>query len=125
MATLVFCEDEALIRRMIGVMLRGTEHNLHFAADGAEGLALVERERPTALFTDRFMPNLDGFQLCAAVKARPDLAHIPVVLISASLQLNEREDALAHGFTAILNKPFSPADLRAIVDQVVPTADQP
>ena len=122
MATLVFCEDEALIRRMIGVMLRDTGHDLHFAADGAEGLALVEQERPAALFTDRYMPNLDGFQLCATVKARPDLAHIPVVLISASLQPDEREEALRHGFAAILNKPFSPADLRTVVARVVPTA---
>jgi CheY-like chemotaxis protein len=120
MAKLVFCEDEALIRRMIGVMLRDSVHTLSFAADGEEGLALVERERPAALFTDRWMPRLDGFQLCSAVKARPHLAHIPVVLISASLQPDEREAALRHGFAALLQKPFSPADLRGIVDQHVP-----
>ncbi len=125
MATLVFCEDEAIIRRMIGVMLRDSGHDLHFAPDGEEGLALVQRERPAALFTDRWMPRLDGFQLCAAVKAMPDLAHIPVILISASLQPDERGDALRHGFAAILSKPFSPADLRAIVAQCVPTTGQP
>jgi CheY-like chemotaxis protein len=125
MATLVFCEDEALIRRMIGVMLRDSGHDLHFALDGEQGLALVERERPAALFTDRWMPNLDGFQLCAAVKANPALAHIPVVLISASLQPDERDEVLRKGFAAILHKPFGPADLRALVNQIVPTAERP
>lgn len=120
MANLVLCEDEALIRRMIGVMLRDSGHTLHFAADGEEGLALVERERPAALFTDRWMPRLDGFQLCSAVKSRPYLAHIPVFLISASLQPDEREEALRHGFAALLQKPFSPADLRQLVDRHIP-----
>jgi CheY-like chemotaxis protein len=120
MARLVICEDEALIRRMIGVMLRETGHEVHFAADGEEGLALIARERPDVVFTDRWMPALDGFELCQAMKARPDLAHIPVVLVTASLGQDELEEAYRHGVADILSKPFRPADLRALVERHAP-----
>lgn len=120
MARFVFCEDDALIRKMVAVMLRGTGHEIHFAADGEEGLALIERERPVAVFTDRWMPGLDGLGLCDALKATPDFGHLPVILITAALEDEDRREAVRRGVSAILNKPFSPADLRGLVERFTP-----
>lgn len=115
MARLLFCEDDALIRRMIGAMLRGSGHEVAIAADGAEGLALIAREPPAIVFTDRWMPGLDGLALCDALKARADLAHIPVVVVTAATQQEELDEALRHGAAAVLKKPFTMADLRAMI----------
>lgn len=117
MARIVFCEDEALIRKMIGVMLRGSGHELFFAADGEEGLALIERERPDLIVTDMWMPGIDGLQLCAAVKARPDLAAIPLVLATAMSHREQAEEYYRQGAIAILPKPFGPAELRDLVER--------
>jgi two-component system cell cycle response regulator DivK len=121
MATIVFCEDEALIRKMIGVMLRGAGHDLHFAPDAEEGLTLIEREQPDLIFTDMWMPGMDGVQLCNAVKAQPALAHIPVILATALTQSEQIEEFHRAGITAILKKPFGPAELREMVERHLPT----
>ncbi len=115
MAKLIFCEDDALVQKMIRVMLRDTGHQISFASDGLAGLALIERERPDVVFSDVWMPGMNGLELCAALRARPALAHIPIVLITASVQREELANGFRHGATAIIKKPFSPAELRAVV----------
>ncbi len=118
MARLVFCEDEPSIRRLIQAALRSTTHEVHLTADGAEGLELIERLRPDAIFTDLRMPRLDGLELCGEIKARPHLADIPIVVITASAQRQDLETVYACGVTSVMIKPFSPADLRAMVDRI-------
>jgi CheY-like chemotaxis protein len=119
MAKIVCCEDSALIRRMIEFALRPTTHELFVAADGAEGLALVERERPDLVLTDLSMPVMGGFELADTLKARPDLAHIPIVFLTAGSEGSASEEAARHGGAAYLIKPFSPADLRAKIDELL------
>lgn len=119
MGTVVFVEDDATIRKLVQVALKSTTHAVHFAANGREGLALIERVRPDAVFTDVAMPEMDGLQLADALHARPDLAGIPIVFITASLQREQIERYFAHGARTYLAKPFSTADLRAQVDSLI------
>ncbi len=115
MAVLIFCEDDPTIQKLIRVALRASSHVVHIAPDGNEGLRLIERERPHVVFTDVSMPGLDGLQLCDILKSRPDLAHIPIILLTASIQRVQVEEAYRHGVVDCFTKPFSPADLRAKV----------
>lgn len=111
----VFCEDDAIIQRLIRAALRGTAHEVLTAADGEEGLALIRRIRPDVVFTDVSMPKMTGFELAAAMKADPELRAIPLVFMTASVQRAEVERALAAGATGVLAKPFSASELRARV----------
>jgi CheY-like chemotaxis protein len=123
MAKIVFCEDDDLMRKLIGIVLRGTPHEIYFASDGLAGLALIERERPALVFTDHDMLGLNGFELCAALKAKPYLAHIPVILMSGAV-LDEAQ--IAQGsFTTSLAKPFRPGALRAKIDQFLVSQPMP
>jgi CheY-like chemotaxis protein len=119
MGTVVFVEDDATIRKLVQIALKTTGHEVQFASNGREGLALIERVRPDAVFTDVAMPEMDGLQLADALHARPDLAAIPIVFITASLQREQIERYFAHGARTYLAKPFSTADLRAQVDALV------
>ena len=125
MASIVFCEDDPAIQKLIGVAMRATAHQVHIAPDGLAGLALIERERPDLVVTDVAMPGLDGLQLADALKARPELGHIPVVLLTASTQRGQVEQALGRGIDGYLIKPFSPAELRARVDDFLRAAGRP
>jgi CheY-like chemotaxis protein len=124
MATLVFCEDDPTIRKLIAVALRALSHEIHLAEDGQAGLALIERVRPDVVFADVSMPRLDGLQLCAALKARPEFADIPFVLVTASVQRAQIEEGLRHGAVAHLAKPFSTAELRAVVERFARALDR-
>ncbi len=119
MARIVFCEDDPTIRKLIRLTLRGTAHDVSIADDGDAGLALIERERPDLVFTDVSMPGLDGLQLTDALRARPHLAAIPVVVISAAVQREQREEAQQRRVAGYLTKPFSPSALRALIDATI------
>jgi two-component system OmpR family response regulator len=116
MAKIVFCEDEMRIQKLIRTMLRSSLHEVYIASDGVEGVALIERERPNLIFTDVSMPNCDGFQLADIVRARPHLAQIPIIFVTAFAQRVEIEEGYRHGATSYLIKPFSPADLRTKIE---------
>ncbi|HKW78381.1 MAG TPA: response regulator [Candidatus Limnocylindria bacterium] len=117
MGRVVFVEDDPAIRKLVGVALRSTPHEVHIATNGREGLALALRVRPDAVFTDVSMPEMDGLALADAIRARPELANTRIVFITASVQKEQVERYLARGASAYLAKPFSPKDLRAQVDK--------
>jgi CheY-like chemotaxis protein len=121
MAKVIFCEDDPSVQKLIRVALRSTPHEIDIAGDGAEGLELIERQRPDAVFTDISMPVLDGLQLINELKARPHLEHIPVVFVTALVQRHQMEEAYRHKIAGHLSKPFSVHDLRAKVEQFAST----
>ncbi len=118
MTKIIFCEDEVRIQKLIRTTLRSSLHEIYIASDGVEGLALIEKERPDLIFTDISMPNCDGLQLVDEVKARPELAHIPIIFVTAFAQDSEMEEGYQHGASGYLIKPFSPADLRMKIESL-------
>jgi len=113
----VFCEDDPMIRKLVQAALRSTSHEVHMAEDGKRCLALIERLRPDVVFSDVLMPEMDGFSLADTMHTRPDLAHIPIVFMSASVQREQIEECFRHGAAGHLAKPFTMSELRARVAQ--------
>jgi CheY-like chemotaxis protein len=68
------------------------------------------------------MPEMDGFALADAVHGRPALRHIPIVFITASVQRGDVEQFAAHGGAGHLAKPFSPRELRDMIDALLGAA---
>ena len=120
MGRVVFVEDDPAIRKLVSAALRATAHEVHMATNGREGLELVERVRPDAVFTDVSMPEMDGLQLADAIRAHPELAGTRIVFITASVQKDEIARYMAHGASGYLAKPFSTKALREEVARLVP-----
>ena len=106
-----------MIRKLVQAALRSTTHDVHIAEDGKRGLDLIERLRPDVVFSDVAMPVMDGFELADAMRAMPDIAHIPIVFMTASLQREQIDECFRHGAAGHLAKPFTMAELRARVAQ--------
>ena len=120
MAKIVFCEDDPMIQKLIKAAMRDTGHEVHMAVDGQEGLALIRKVRPDLVFSDVSMPNVDGYQLGDALKASPETAHIPLVFVTASVQRAQIAEAELHGGAGVLPKPFTMAELRKRVADLLP-----
>jgi CheY-like chemotaxis protein len=120
MAKIVFCEDDPMIQKLIKAAMRDTGHEVHMAVDGEEGLALILKVRPDLVFSDVSMPKLDGYQLGDALKASPETAHIPLVFVTASVQRAQIAEAERHGGSGVLPKPFTMAELRRRVADLLP-----
>lgn len=103
------------MQRVITAALFGTRHEVALASDGVEGLRLIQRLRPSVVFTDVQMPKMGGSELAAALKADPDLAAIPIVFMTASAERSEMTEM--PGAAGVLAKPFTASELRARVDE--------
>jgi CheY-like chemotaxis protein len=119
-AKIVFCEDDPMIQKLIRAAMRDSGHEIHLAVDGEQGLALVRQVRPDLIFSDVSMPKLDGYQLGDALKASPDTAGIPLVFVTASVQRAQIAEAERHGGAGVLPKPFTMAELRRRVADLLP-----
>ena len=117
MAKIVFCEDNAVAQKLIRAALKPTRHEIHFASNGSEGLKLIEQVRPDIIFTDVHMDEMTGLELLSAVKARDELANIPVVLMTASVQSSYLEEGYSKGAADHIIKPFTVDDLKAKVEK--------
>jgi CheY-like chemotaxis protein len=104
-AVLVTAEDDEDIRTIVTRSLRRAGHSVIAVADGAQGLAAVREHRPDAVITDVDMPHMTGLQLCREIRRDPELRHIPVVVVSGSIDARD-PNALEAGVTMILPKPF-------------------
>jgi len=106
MAKILVIDDEALIRTIMCDMLEGTGYNVVVAPSGEEGLQTAKLERPDCILLDIMMPGMDGYETCSALKADPELAHIPVLLTSASSDVRIVDRAEHVGAITVLQKPF-------------------
>lgn len=115
MAKIVLCEDEKMLQKLFRGFLRSMDHEVHIVSNGLEAFALIERERPDIILTDISMPGCDGFDLAARVKAKPQLAAIPIVFVTGFAQKADMEEAARYGAVGYLVKPFTGATLRATI----------
>lgn len=107
-------EIRAYIRRHLEPAYRVVE-----AADGAEGLERARRLTPDLVVSDVMMPGLDGNALFRALREDPELALVPVVLLTAKASSESRLQGLRDGVDDYLVKPFDPRELRARVDNLI------
>src|SRR5256885_2059120 len=103
----VFVEDDPQIRKLVKAAMRSSPHEMHLATNGREGLDLVLRVRPDAVFTHVSMPEMDGLELADSIRARPEIAHTLIVFITASVQQDQIDRYTARGAAGYLAKPFS------------------
>ena len=111
MAKIVIAEDEPDIRELIAFTLRFAGHEVIAGANGEEGYELTKKEHPDLSMFDVRMPKMTGYDACKKIKADPEIAHIPVIFLSAKGQENEIEQGMEAGADEYLLKPFAPDQL--------------
>lgn len=117
--TVLVVDDEASLRLLMQATLgRGTYRVLE-ATNGAAGLELARRERPDLVILDVGMPDLDGYEVCRALKGDPNTAGIAVVMLTARAQEGDRRRGVEAGADAYLTKPFSPRALLETVERLL------
>ncbi len=117
---LIVDDDEdarALLRRALSKGALAFE--ITAACDGAEALALVATVHPDVVITDVMMPKLDGFTLCARLRADPATASLPIVIVTALEEDENRARGLGAGADAYFTKPFNWQELAACLKSLL------
>jgi twitching motility two-component system response regulator PilG len=112
-------DDTRTLLSLIQVYLMGWQIEFVEAKDGTEGLARAREHRPDLVITDVRMPGLDGFELCAAIRADPVLHKTPIVLLTSLTDDASRKKGKLVGATAFLTKPVSVEELRNTVGGIL------
>ena len=115
----VIADDDAVIRRVLGLLLQREGLEVHPANDGEEAVALVREVRPDVVFLDAMMPGTDGYDACRRIRTEQDEASQPtIVMVTAAGQAEDRERATEAGVDTFITKPFSPSGLSAQVREI-------
>jgi DNA-binding response OmpR family regulator len=116
---ILIVDDDAFIRRPLEFILRKEGYDARTAVNGADCLEKVETEAPDLIFLDVMMPGQDGFTVCGTLKRDDRFSHIPVILLSARGQENDRERGLSLGAADFMTKPYSPQELLRRVREIL------
>ena len=111
-------DDNKVIRQLIRVNLELEGLEVVTAADGAECLDIVHQVRPDVVTLDVVMPRLDGLRTAARLRSDPRTRDLPLAIVSACTSY-EVETGLGVGVDAFLAKPFEPAELVRLVQQLM------
>ena len=118
----VCIEDEAEIIDLIRLILGRKGFDLTGATSGLEGLAAIRRVKPDLVLLDLMMPDMDGWEVYQQMKADPELAHIPVIVVTAKAQSIDKILGLHIAkVDDYVTKPFGPQELLHSVARVLAT----
>ena len=117
--TVLIADDEPNIVAAIEFLLKQRGYDVHIAQDGGEALRAIERVLPDLIVLDVMMPQTSGYEVCQAVRSRPDWRHIKVVMLSAKGRDAEVNKGMAMGADLYVTKPFSTRDLMAKIEALL------
>jgi putative two-component system response regulator len=107
-------DDEASNLQLLRQILQD-HYRLLFAKDGARALELARQEQPDLILLDVMMPGMSGYEVCAALKAHPATASVPVIFVTALTETADEVEGFEAGAVDYITKPISPPVVRARV----------
>jgi signal transduction histidine kinase len=115
---ILLIEDDPGIIQLLSTELM-SDYFVLAARDGIKGWEMIQKQRPDLVICDIMLPKLSGTELCQKIKKSASTAHIPVILLTAKVGLEDKIEALKIGADDYLTKPFSFDELRARIASIL------
>jgi DNA-binding response OmpR family regulator len=112
-------DDEPDIRLVLEARLQTAGFAVESADDGMQALSRIRANPPDLIVLDLMLPGIDGFGVCAMVKRDQRYSHIPVIMLTARSQPNDRRTGESLGADAYMSKPFRADELLAKVHELL------
>jgi len=123
MSRILVVDDTPQNVKLLAELLGATGYEVVTAASGAEGLRQVAESRPDLVLLDVVMPAMSGYEVCRAIRANPETAILPVVMVTALEPAAERVKGLEAGADDFLSKPVNRPELLARVRSLLRIKD--
>ena len=114
---ILIVEDQQYVSSLLADAVRLQGHEVIVAGDGTQGLALLDREHPDAVFLDIVMPEPDGVEVLRRIRQRSQ--ELPVVVITGGASAQQREDLRRLGVTDFVEKPLLLDQIQQTLNNVV------
>ena len=124
-ARVLVVEDERDIAALVAYHLTKEGYRVRTAEAGPEALLAIQAERPDLVLLDLMLPGFSGYEVLAELRRRPEVADVPVVVLTARRDEADRVKGLELGADDYVTKPFSPRELVLRVGAVLRRAQSP
>ena len=121
---ILLVDDVLMFLDLQKMFLRLSSVRILTASDGTEALEIARKERPSLIFMDLHMPNMDGAECCSKIKADPELKTIPVVMITSEGREKDRELCLKAGCDGFMTKPIDRVPYLETARKFLPAVDR-
>src|SRR4026208_1804778 len=108
-------EDDREINELVGAYVQIAGFEYLSALDGASALSQARLHHPSLIVLDLMLPDTDGFEICRKLKSEQRTAKVPIVMLTALNQDENRKRGMACGACAYMTKPFDPDQLMAAI----------
>jgi CheY-like chemotaxis protein len=116
--SLLIVDDHASIISLLDNIL-SDKYTVHKARNGRKALEILEEEKIDLVISDVIMPDMDGLTLCKTIKENIQSSHIPVILLTAKGEIENRIDGLQVGADSYIPKPFHPEHLFIRIEKLI------
>src|SRR5512143_3302456 len=117
--TLLLADDSITIQKVVGITFAAEDYQVTAVDNGEDALARARQLKPDLILADVVMPRKNGYELCEAVKADPELQRIPVLLLAGTFEAFDENRARAARADGHIAKPFESGALIAKVKELV------
>ncbi|MBI2942722.1 MAG: response regulator [Candidatus Wallbacteria bacterium] len=119
MHKIMVVEDDPSQVELLKKILGQFQIEVHAATDGLKAVDLIREVKPGLILLDIMMPALDGFEVVKRIRAMPELAATPIIIISAVREMNSLLEARKHGIKDYVMKPFDRRALEAKIGEAL------
>ena len=116
---ILVAEDDKDVALLITQMLKNQGYRYHWAHNGRDAYEYIKESMPRLVITDIMMPEMDGLELIKAIRENEDTAHLPIIVVSARTENNDRLAGFDAGAEVYLGKPFIPDELLMMVRKLL------
>lgn len=121
MMKILVVDDDPNILELVSIQLTQAGYIVQKALNGFEALALIEKEEPDLAVVDVMMPGMDGYTLTKKIRSETD---IPVLLLTAKGELEDKENGFLSGSDDYVVKPFEPKELQFRINAILRRYDK-
>lgn len=118
-AKILIAEDEPAQAEVLKYNLQAAGYDVSIAPDGAEALMRIEEDRPDLLVLDWMLPEVSGIEVCRRLRKSDDYRDLPIVMLTARGEEDDRIRGLDVGADDYMVKPYSPGELLARINAVL------
>ena len=118
-AKILLIEDDQSLTELVKYNLEKEGYEITVEMDGEEGLLYAQTQTPDLILLDWMLPNLSGIEICRRIRRNKSTQNIPVIMLTARSEENDRIRGLDTGADDYITKPFSPKELLARIKAIL------
>ncbi len=121
---ILLAEDEPNVVESLTFLLQRAGYDVSVATDGQHALDLCLNNTPDVLVLDVMLPQMNGYEVLRRLRADQRTVSLPILVLTAKFQDEDRETALEYGASAFISKPYDNGDVTATVQRLIQDQNQ-